>query len=239
MSNDGTPALFDARGFVTVDDSVPSDWRVEVSDQGTILGPAEFLNPGFWEAYFDLNEAAVAVFKQRHPQNAWVELSDSEYRWAWSNFETRFEFRAGMSPDTWPAIREPEHSATFDLAPVFDREGPTFAAGESSINAEALRAFVTALPGQTLLALDWQHPAYRFAPEDLSYSPNPTWAIPVFPNGDYYAFFTDDFSSGVFGHPWERSLCVIGQPLLETLGASLETWLPVLRRGEWNDWSSR
>lgn len=53
----------------------------------------------------------------------------------------------------------------------------------------------------------------------------------MFPNGDYYAFFTQDFSAGTFGHPWEQSLCVMGAPLVGTLGVSLRTWLPVLREG--------
>lgn len=237
MSDDGTPALFDARGFVTVDDALPGDWRVEVTEHGTTFGPAAFLTPGFWEAYFDRESNAVEVFNRRHPTSAWTQLTDREYDVLWKNFETRYTFRAGTSESSWPAIREPEASVTFDLAPIFDQEGPRFAAGADAVNAEALRAFVAAFPDQSLVVLDWQHPAYRFRPDLWALSSDPEWNIPVFPNGDYYAFFNEDFTCGTFGHPWEQSLCVIGAPLIETLGASLETWLPVLRRGEWADWS--
>lgn len=45
----------------------------------------------------------------------------------------------------------------------------------------------------------------------------------------YYAFLTDDFSTGTFGHPWEQTLCVIGDAMIDTLGRSLLTWLPLTR----------
>jgi hypothetical protein len=41
---------------------------------------------------------------------------------------------------------------------------------------------------------------------------------------------TPDFAEGTFGHPWEQSLCVVGERLVETLGRWLTAWLPVLRR---------
>jgi len=239
VSDDGTPALFDARGFVTVDDTLPGDWRLEITEHVTTLGPAHFLTPGFWEAYFDREPNAVEVFKRRHSQAAWTQLTNRECDLLWRDFETRYTFRAGTTSTSWPAIREPMESVTFDLAPLFDNEGPTFAAGADAINAEALRAFVSVFHDEDLFALDWQHPAYRFRPDRWALSSDPEWNIPVFPNGDYYAFFNDDFTSGTFGHPWEQSLCVIGEPLIESLGASLATWLPVLRRGERGGWRDR
>ena len=38
------------------------------------------------------------------------------------------------------------------------------AAAYDAINAEALRAFIWALPEAPMIVLDWQHPAYRFTP---------------------------------------------------------------------------
>lgn len=83
------------------------------------------------------------------------------------------------------------------------------------------------------MVLDWQHAAYELVPaiEILDDAPKdqvngyPT----VYPDGDYYAFLTPDFSEGTFGHPWEPSLCVIGSRLVDTLGRSLATWLPIKR----------
>jgi hypothetical protein len=51
----------------------------------------------------------------------------------------------------------------------------------------------------------------------------------VYPDGDYYAFALPDFSERIFGHPWEQTLCVFGPRLVNTLGATLSSWLPRLR----------
>jgi hypothetical protein len=85
---------------------------------------------------------------------------------------------------------------------------------------------------ETLLALDWQHPAYRFSPARQALTWAPEWKIPVYPDGDYFAFLTEDFTEGTFGHPWERTICVFGERLVGSLGGSLATWLPVERRGD-------
>jgi hypothetical protein len=162
------------------------------------------------------------------PDDAWTELGRDEYDKYWSTFNSRFEFRAGVSPDAWPAIREPVPSLTFDLSVIAD--GPRRGAAYDAINAEALRAFVWALPDAELVVLDWNHPAYRFRPADQASAWRPGWRVPVYPDGDYYAFFTQDFTEGTFGHPWERTLCVIGERLGASLGRSLETWLPIRRR---------
>jgi len=87
----------------------------------------------------------------------------AEYDALWSRFSEHFGFRAGVDPAAWPAIREPTPSMTFDLGIVPD--GPQRGAAYDAINAEALRAFVWAMPDRReLVVLDWQHPAYRFRP---------------------------------------------------------------------------
>ena len=163
------------------------------------------------------------------PSSAWSELSQAERGVAWGRFEARFGFRASVTPDGWPAIAEPAPSLTFDLSGIHD--GPMRGAAYDAINAEALRAFLWALPEvDELLVLDWQHPAYRFSTARQALTWRGEWRIPVYPDGDYYAFLTDDMTEGTFGHPWEQTLCVMGPRLAQSLGASLSTWLPILRR---------
>ena len=79
---------------------------------------------------------------------------------------------------------EPSPSITFDLSviPGGARRGAVYEA----INAEALRAFVWAMPDRhELIALDWQHPAYRFVPANQALTWAAEWKIPVYPDGDY------------------------------------------------------
>ncbi len=134
-----------------------------------------------------------------------------------------------MTAEAWPAIHEPAPSVTLDLGVIEDgaRRGSAY----DAINAEALRCFVWALTdADELFVLDWQHPAYRFRPAVQALTWRPEWKVPVYPDGDYYAFLTADLREGTFGHPWERTLCVMGERLGDSLGRSLATWLPVARR---------
>jgi hypothetical protein len=61
-ADDGTPALFDARCFAVVDAALPPFWHVELSNDHTTIGPPDFQAPGFWESFFNREEAAVATF---------------------------------------------------------------------------------------------------------------------------------------------------------------------------------
>lgn len=51
----------------------------------------------------------------------------------------------------------------------------------------------------------------------------------MYPDGDYLAFLTPDYTQGTFGHPWEETLCVMGDRLIASLGRTLSTWLPIKR----------
>lgn len=162
----------------------------------------------------------------------WREMDEAEHEAAWDLFDEKFDFRASVDPSGWPAIDEPTPSVTFDLSGI--PGGPRLLTAFAALNAEALRCFVWALPDiPELSVLNWQHTAWRFDPrlddgpaqwDDLERL-QPT----VYPDGDYFAFLSPDMTEGTFGHPWERTLCVMGDRLIETLGKSLALWLPVLR----------
>jgi hypothetical protein len=146
----------------------------------------------------------------------------------WTPFNQRFAFRPGMR--SWPAIDEPRPSVTIDLGPVFNGSHAQFAAGADAVNSLALTALVRVLdPDTSVIVLDWQHQTYRFWPHAFACQPDQQWPTPVFPNGDYYIFLTEDMSMGTFGHPWEQTLCVFGEPLVSALVPMLTSWLPIKR----------
>ena len=143
-------------------------------------------------------------------------------------FYERFAFRPSIS--SWPAIEEPRPSVTVDLEPIFAGGPARFGAGADAINSLALVALTRLLDSDTsIIVLDWQHQTYRFWPHRFARQSNQPWPTTVFPNGDYYIFLTEDMSTGTFGHPWERTLCVFGEPLVSTLATTLTSWLPVKR----------
>jgi hypothetical protein len=161
---------------------------------------------------------------------SWEEIPHEQYEDYWAPFDARFQFRAGIQPERWPAIQEPAPSVTLDLAPVFNGRQSEFAAGQRAINAIALLAMIRVTAAtERLLVLDWQHPSYWFWPHRQAIREDGLWPVEVFPNGDYYIFLTEDMTAGTFGHPWEQTLCVFGDQLVSALAPMLSSWLPIKR----------
>lgn len=67
-----------------------------------------------------------------------------------------------------------------------------------------------------MYALDWQHKCYQFDPHTEYWPP-----FPVFPEGEYYIFLSEDLNQGTFGHPWEQTICVFGHNLLDAYSVQM------------------
>ncbi|MCP3995596.1 MAG: DUF2716 domain-containing protein [bacterium] len=167
--------------------------------------------------------------------SGWAEFEPHEYDQLWTAFYSTFDFRASTDSDMWPGIREPSPSVTIDLTPIVELGDAQFVAATSMLDLTALYAFTAAWPAdQRLAVLDWQHPGYWFWPHAFALTMSnltpAEWRVPVFPNGDYYIFITEDMRMGTFGHPWEQTLCIFGDSLIAALAEPLSQWLPVKRR---------
>lgn len=139
---------------------------------------------------------------------AWEPLDGPELKAIWDEFHRDFEFRPSVAEQNFPGIQQPVPSITYRLK-EFGSTDPD-AANEWALNL--MRACVPA--GKRLIALDWQHFCWTLdvhLPDALE-----DWErrIPLLPNGDYYIFLSSDMASGIFGHPWERSMCFWGAPFL-------------------------
>lgn len=66
LSDDGrTPILADSRMFAAPIQRLPESWVATVTQDGVVeLGPAPWLESGFWERYFDRDPEAVATFQR-------------------------------------------------------------------------------------------------------------------------------------------------------------------------------
>ena len=156
---------------------------------------------------------------------AWEQVPLENYEDFWEPFDARFHFRRTQQR----AIDEPSPSVTFDLAPIFASVPAQFAAAQQAVNAQALLAMTRAFgAAERLIVLDWQHPSWWFRPHQQAVKGDQRWPVEVFPDGDYYAFLTQDLNSGTFGHPWDQTLCVFGA-LMRDLVPMLGAWLPVKR----------
>ena len=152
----------------------------------------------------------------------WREL---DYESAWRPFDRHFAFAPDYYERVVPAIELPAGALVVDLSPIFAHEGARFASGEAAVTAAALRSFIWLAEDEELVALDWQHQAYRYSPAGLVLQ-DANFLVPVFPNGDYFVHMTADLRWGTFAHPWQQTLTIWGDELVESLGTELLTWLP-------------
>jgi hypothetical protein len=59
------PGLWDSEMFETTDPAIPSVWVAQFGVGGSLrLAPPRWLEPGFWESYFENEPDAVAVFDE-------------------------------------------------------------------------------------------------------------------------------------------------------------------------------
>jgi hypothetical protein len=152
--------------------------------------------------------------------DTWAELDRDEYDLVWDRFDDVFEFRPEYHERVKPAISEPSPFVTFNLAD--DRADARL----DAVNALFLNAFRAVIPADgRMFVLDWQHTSYSYFP----HRGDGKWPLGIYPDGDYFIFLADDFSFGTFGHPWQLSLCVFGQPLLNALDGRLHQLLNVVR----------
>lgn len=143
---------------------------------------------------------------------AWEPLMRSEEDAIWDHFHREFDFRPSVHAENFPGIREPAPSTTYALP----RSG--WSEHAQDLNDALLTAFRACVPpSEAIYALDWQHECYRLRP----HLPFDDWPIPILPNGDYYIFLSTEFAWGTFGHPWEWTICVFGEPLLAAIGQRL------------------
>ncbi|OYP13871.1 hypothetical protein CFC35_04690 [Streptomyces sp. FBKL.4005] len=160
-----------------------------------------------------------------------AELPEAEYRRVWDRFYTDFGFRPSTNSLTWPSIEEPVGSVTWSLTALDDDPGDERLDRLVAMVRQGLASCVG--PQGTLLALDWQHTSYRFAPREVGGPGQPAWPLSPYPDGDYYIYLSEDFRCGSFGHPWEESLCLFGEELLAVVSAEVDEVLgsPIRRAG--------
>jgi Protein of unknown function (DUF2716) len=158
--------------------------------------------------------------------SGWQALPGDEHDRVWDMFETTFRFQPSMNPAHWPGIVEPSPSVTWDLAldrgEVVDgwHKGRwSWGVDDVRVNMVLIAAWKSILaPSDWLYVLDWQHPGYRCWPHRVG-PPNTPNTMPVgaFPDADYYVYLSPELRLGTFGHPWEASLCVWGDQLIDAV----------------------
>lgn len=197
-------------------DEVVALWRINPS-----LGPRSIeIERAFVLERVDLRrwrEEGEDAYQEELQKRGWILLSDEDMHNAWTEFARRFSFHRATTASGWPGIDEPMASTTWDVTSLFElyeADRPAFQAVENSLRTTLASALKTCTsPGDGVFALNLNHSCYRFDPHR---DPEPevlSWPISVISVGNYHVFLTEDFASGIFGHPWECSLCCFGVQL--------------------------
>lgn len=164
--------------------------------------------------------------------NAWMELDDIEYNFVWDKFYEQFSFTPSINKTSWPGIAEPTPSETYSISHIFGNE-KVYCDLEKDINTKMLSVFRKLIPKNDFLyALDWQHKSYTLDPHSFEIQDiSEEWPVSIIPNGDYYIFLEKNFEFGVFGHPWEKTMCFFGTRLLDMIrGGDVRLLTDLIRR---------
>lgn len=161
----------------------------------------------------------------------WQRLEVQEQKKIWLNFTKSFQFQPSVDSAGFPGLRPPSPNAAFNVdlgahsVEEFTVRAAEFNSEMEAVAAKALR------PGTPVLSLLWHHVGY-YATIDSSVVTELHLPNPLYPDGDYPLFIAADFSTGIFGHPWERSVCVFGEPLIEPVTQLLGTRFELLRSSD-------
>lgn len=167
------------------------------------------------------------------PTELWLPLSAADEDRAWAQVDA-WGGHAGFAP--------PHPHRLLRIPNDFDFYAPAHQESLAELHLALLAAFREVVPArERVLALDWNHTCYAFdlhqrfelgasreslcgywggpAQSDtaLAHPPPQLWRIPYLPDGDYYFHLSADFRLGTYGHPWDSTLRIFGQPLLEAL----------------------
>ncbi len=148
---------------------------------------------------------------------AWQELDRKAYDEVWERFQRDFCFQPSMYKADWPSIREPTPSEVYSISEVYSGGEDHYTKLNRELQDWGLRAFQALLTtnDEWINVLDWQHDCYRFFPQrPFELNEFNEWPIPILPNGDYFIFIHPESIWGIFGHPWEQTMCIFGEPLL-------------------------
>lgn len=148
----------------------------------------------------------------------WRALSQIKQERIWSEVNQLIKWMPGSR---FHHIIPPDPYRVFDIS-----SGMSSKAGHndvsrvlSDLETSILKAFQSCTGEQDVIyAFDWQHDGYIFSPhQTMPKDEFGEWPVPVFPNGDYYFFFYQDFSWGLLGDPWKCTITVFGEELLEAI----------------------
>ncbi len=213
------------RGCFRLDDSANpaeliSRLSVQVVNQGDAVPDLKTfsLQPYSYRKWLDDGWQRVL---EEQKAAGWSQITDEENEQLWETFTTRFSFRRSMSPEGWPAIKEPSPSMTWSVQAIrktYESDSELFNCIEHRSREQLLLALDRLGAGVgRMYALHLNHAGYSFEPTTVARRGLCLWPVPIIPVHNYSLFIDPTFLVGILGHPWEASICVFGELLIKEL----------------------
>ncbi|MEK3712004.1 DUF2716 domain-containing protein [Bacillus sp. FSL K6-1005] len=141
---------------------------------------------------------------------SWYPLNEENNDYIWSQVNGIIKWKPGSE---FYKIKPPKPYSVFDVSINIDKETI------DDLESKMLKAFqACTTPQETMYALDWQHESYVFHPHGrIPKDEFGEWPVPIFPNGDYYFFFHQNFEWGVLGDPWQQTITLFGEKILNQI----------------------
>ena len=144
--------------------------------------------------------------------NGWRSLSKTEDRACYRTLMQSLSFGVG-STDGSKTIIEPNTSETYLLKnEISERQ---------LCNDYILFFKSVTLEDDYIYIFDHHHTSYKFWPHKLSKIKTEAdldWPMNAEPDGDYVTYFSSNFKSAIYYHPWEtRTACVIGLRYIDAM----------------------
>lgn len=145
-------------------------------------------------------------------------MTDSDDKIIWDWFYKEFSFNPSTYPKDWPSIKTDRPTLKINITKLW---GETY--NEAIWNdflQKGIEAFINITnAGEEIFGLDWHHECFYINPRELTPAILNDYesSIPVIsfiPDGDYYIFITKDFENVWFGHPWEKTITIMGNKLI-------------------------
>jgi hypothetical protein len=148
-------------------------------------------------------------------------ISEADYKNVWDWLYAQLRFIPSTRSIDWPSIRTDKRYLKFKIDFLWGTGYSPLI--HSNFVQKAIEAFIDiTIPGEEIYALDWRHECYYYDPRKLSVhgmldDGSSIPKISFIPDGDYYIFVTKDFENIWFGHPWEKTITVLGDKLIAAL----------------------
>lgn len=147
----------------------------------------------------------------------WIKINEKEENEIWDKIYNDLKFKPSVHPNDWPSLQISAPYMKYDVSDIY--KDNKYEELYKDLEEKMENIFVECTKeNEYVLALDWQHQCYYFNPRIESIRDEfGEWPVPIFPNGDYYFFIQKEFKWGFLGHPWEKSISIFGEELIQSI----------------------